>query len=195
MSLDEIESRLGSLLQVNTISQLKSGVWKEWLEAIVLLNQEVEVLQDLDQSAELLIRLLCVVLGWGPTRSCRSHCTHSFIGEKISEKMCCSLPCKHVLPSGEDPLYGVDVNIGGITDSFANFIWEPAVVKINVLIVATKVVCLVLGVDEMVKNPEVYKLIQISRNAERHSKVLSILALKHLRPFFMVVLLVFLCIG
>ncbi|KAF6168243.1 hypothetical protein GIB67_011628 [Kingdonia uniflora] len=32
MSLDEIESRLGSLLQANTISQLKSGVWKERLE-------------------------------------------------------------------------------------------------------------------------------------------------------------------
>ncbi|KAF6163136.1 hypothetical protein GIB67_025000 [Kingdonia uniflora] len=65
MSLDEIESRLGSLLQANTISQLKSGVWKERLEAIVLLKQEVEGLQDLDQSAELLIRLLCAVPGWG----------------------------------------------------------------------------------------------------------------------------------
>ncbi|KAF6158932.1 hypothetical protein GIB67_012349 [Kingdonia uniflora] len=29
MSLDEIKSRLGSLLQANAISQLKSGVWKE----------------------------------------------------------------------------------------------------------------------------------------------------------------------
>ncbi|KAF6169432.1 hypothetical protein GIB67_021435, partial [Kingdonia uniflora] len=128
MSLDEIESRLGSLLQANTISQLKSGVWKKRLE-------------------------------------------------------------------GEGVLYGVDVNTGGITDSFANFIWEPAVVKINALIVATEVACLVLSVDEMVKNPEVYKLIQTSRKAQRHSKTLSILAVKHPIPFFMVVLLVFLCIG
>ncbi|KAF6147238.1 hypothetical protein GIB67_039368, partial [Kingdonia uniflora] len=32
ISLDEIESGLGSLLEANTISQLKSGVWKERLE-------------------------------------------------------------------------------------------------------------------------------------------------------------------
>ena len=32
MSLEEIESRLGSLIQVDTISQLKSSVWKERLE-------------------------------------------------------------------------------------------------------------------------------------------------------------------
>ncbi|KAF6142095.1 hypothetical protein GIB67_037013 [Kingdonia uniflora] len=109
--------------------------------------------------------------------------------------MCCSLPCRHVLPSGEGVLYGVDVNTGGITDSFANFIWEPKVVKINALIVATNVACLVLGVDEMVKNPEVYKLVQTCRNAQRHLKDISILAVKHQRPFFMLVLLVFLYIG
>jgi T-complex protein 1 subunit eta len=26
--------------------------------------------------------------------------------------------------------YGVDINTGGIADSFANFVWEPAVVKV-----------------------------------------------------------------
>ncbi|XP_077214159.1 protein MOR1-like [Tasmannia lanceolata] len=65
MSLEEIEGRLGSLLQADTISQLKSGVWKERLEAIILLKQEVEGLENLDQAAELLIRLLCAVPGWG----------------------------------------------------------------------------------------------------------------------------------
>ncbi|KAF6159328.1 hypothetical protein GIB67_032099, partial [Kingdonia uniflora] len=33
---------------------------------------------------------------------------------------------------------------------------------------------------------QVYKLIQVSRNTQRHSKAVSILALKHPRPFFMV---------
>ncbi|KAF8413913.1 hypothetical protein HHK36_001909 [Tetracentron sinense] len=73
MSLEEIESRLGSLLQPDTISQLKSGVWKERLEvnkvhlvaAIISLKLQVEGLQDLNQSAEILIRLLCAVPGWG----------------------------------------------------------------------------------------------------------------------------------
>ncbi|OVA00544.1 HEAT [Macleaya cordata] len=64
MTLEEIESRLGSLLQADTISQLKSGVWKERLEAILSLKQEVEGLQNLDQSAEILIRLLCNIPGW-----------------------------------------------------------------------------------------------------------------------------------
>ena len=32
MSLEEIESRLGSLINADTVSQLKSAVWKERLE-------------------------------------------------------------------------------------------------------------------------------------------------------------------
>ncbi|KAK6267582.1 hypothetical protein QUC31_011742 [Theobroma cacao] len=64
MSLEEIESRLGSLIQADTVSQLKSAVWKERLEAISLLKQQVEGIQDLDKSVEILIRLLCAVPGW-----------------------------------------------------------------------------------------------------------------------------------
>lgn len=64
MSLEEIESRLGSLIQADTISQLKSTAWKERLEAIGSLKQQVEGVQDLNQSVEILIRLLCTVPGW-----------------------------------------------------------------------------------------------------------------------------------
>lgn len=64
MSLDEIENRLGSLIQTDTISQLKSAVWKERLEAIVSFKEQVEAIQNLDQSVEILIRLLCAVPGW-----------------------------------------------------------------------------------------------------------------------------------
>ncbi|XP_061370641.1 protein MOR1-like isoform X2 [Gastrolobium bilobum] len=65
MSLEEIESRIGSLIQSDTITQLKSAVWKERLEAISSLKQQVEGLQDIDQSVEILIRLLCTLPGWG----------------------------------------------------------------------------------------------------------------------------------
>ncbi|XP_019426639.1 PREDICTED: protein MOR1-like [Lupinus angustifolius] len=65
MSLDEIESRIGSLVQSDTITLLKSTVWKERLEAIGSLKQQVEGLQDLDRSVEILIRLLCTLPGWG----------------------------------------------------------------------------------------------------------------------------------
>ncbi|KAL3627734.1 Protein MICROTUBULE ORGANIZATION 1 [Castilleja foliolosa] len=64
MSLEEIETRLGSLIQADTITQMKSSVWKERLEAIVSFKEQVEVLNNLDPSVEILIRLLCVVPGW-----------------------------------------------------------------------------------------------------------------------------------
>ncbi|KAL7258241.1 hypothetical protein ACSBR1_004373 [Camellia fascicularis] len=53
---------------------------------------------------------------------------------------------KHALQS--------DINTGGIADSFANFVWEPAVVKINAINAATEATCLILSVDETVKNPK-----------------------------------------
>nr|GFA21702.1 T-complex protein 1 subunit eta [Tanacetum cinerariifolium] len=61
------------------------------------------------------------------------------------------------LEVGEGALYGVDINTGGICDSFANFVWEPAVVKINAINVVAKASCLILSVDETVKNPKVYQ--------------------------------------
>ncbi|KAG6794093.1 hypothetical protein POTOM_003328 [Populus tomentosa] len=64
MSLEEIETRLGSLIQADTVSQLKSAVWKERLEAISSFKLLVEGLQNLDQSVEILIRLLCAIPGW-----------------------------------------------------------------------------------------------------------------------------------
>ena len=42
------------------------------------------------------------------------------------------LICDNVVP-GDGANYGVDINTGGIADSFANFVWEPAVVKVIVL--------------------------------------------------------------
>lgn len=35
MSLEEIEGKIGSLVKADTISQLKSGVWKERLEGFI----------------------------------------------------------------------------------------------------------------------------------------------------------------
>ncbi|KAK7396244.1 hypothetical protein VNO78_17110 [Psophocarpus tetragonolobus] len=51
---------------------------------------------------------------------------------------------KHALPFGwlaiffEGAPYGVDIITGGIPDFFANFVWEPAIVKINAINVATE---------------------------------------------------------
>ncbi|VFQ78444.1 unnamed protein product [Cuscuta campestris] len=64
MSLEQIESKLGSLIQPDTISMLKSAVWKERVEAIVSFKEQVEALKELDPSVEILIRLLSSVPGW-----------------------------------------------------------------------------------------------------------------------------------
>lgn len=61
---------------------------------------------------------------------------------------------KHALGSGEGALFGVDINNGGIIDTFANFVWEPSVVKINAINAATEAACLVLSVDETIRNPK-----------------------------------------
>lgn len=65
MSLEEIEEKISSFIQADTITQLKSAVWKERLEAIGSFKEQVESLKGLDTSVEILIRLLCAVPGWG----------------------------------------------------------------------------------------------------------------------------------
>ncbi|KAI9001897.1 chaperonin Cpn60/TCP-1 family [Gaertneriomyces semiglobifer] len=48
--------------------------------------------------------------------------------------------------------YGVDIESEDITDNFTGFVWEPALVKTNMISAATEAACLVLSVDETVKN-------------------------------------------
>ncbi|KAI8911451.1 chaperonin Cpn60/TCP-1 family [Gorgonomyces haynaldii] len=50
--------------------------------------------------------------------------------------------------------YGVDMLSESIADNFENFVWEPTLVKVNMLASATEAACLVLSVDETVKNPQ-----------------------------------------
>ena len=61
---------------------------------------------------------------------------------------------RHASPNGDGKLYGVDVNTGGLIDTYAAFIWEPSLVKINAIRAATEAACLVLSVDETVRNPK-----------------------------------------
>lgn len=61
---------------------------------------------------------------------------------------------KHASKGGDGINFGVDVNTGGVVDTYASFVWEPALVKINALTAATEAACLVLSVDETVRNPK-----------------------------------------
>merc|ERR1712038_169879 len=49
--------------------------------------------------------------------------------------------------------FGVDILKEDIADNFEAFVWEPAVVRINAITAASEAACLILSVDETVKNP------------------------------------------
>ena len=49
--------------------------------------------------------------------------------------------------------YGVDVVESGICDTFESYVWEATVMKKNALEAATEAACLILSVDETVRNP------------------------------------------
>lgn len=53
----------------------------------------------------------------------------------------------------EDGLwYGVDILNEDIADNMKGMVWEPALVRINALTAATEAACLILSIDETVKN-------------------------------------------
>ncbi|CAN6605154.1 T-complex protein 1 subunit eta [Trichomonascus vanleenenianus] len=49
---------------------------------------------------------------------------------------------------------GVDFKSEGVADNMVNFVWEPALVKINALQSATEAACVILSVDETIKNEQ-----------------------------------------
>lgn len=50
--------------------------------------------------------------------------------------------------------FGVDVDKEGIIDTFETGVWEPSSNKINALSAATEAACVILSVDETVRNPK-----------------------------------------
>ncbi|XP_006816737.1 T-complex protein 1 subunit eta [Saccoglossus kowalevskii] len=50
--------------------------------------------------------------------------------------------------------YGVDINNEDIADNLVACVWEPAIVKMNAITAASEAACLILSVDETVKNPQ-----------------------------------------
>lgn len=59
---------------------------------------------------------------------------------------------KHASPEGK--YFGVDLMNEGLQDTFANHVWEPALVKLNSVEAATEAAIMILSVDETVKNPK-----------------------------------------
>lgn len=54
---------------------------------------------------------------------------------------------------------GVDVDgPTGVRDNMEAFVWEPTLVKVNAISSASEAACLILSVDETVKNPQAEKV-------------------------------------
>jgi len=50
---------------------------------------------------------------------------------------------------------GVDVDgASGVRNNMEAFVWEPSLVKINAIGSATEAACLILSIDETVRNPQ-----------------------------------------
>ncbi|GJQ12138.1 hypothetical protein GpartN1_g3929.t1 [Galdieria partita] len=52
------------------------------------------------------------------------------------------------------PSVGIDLTTGEICDTWKSIVWEPSLVKMNVLSAATEAACLILQVDETIKNAQ-----------------------------------------
>jgi T-complex protein 1 subunit eta len=60
--------------------------------------------------------------------------------------------------------YGVDVDgPEGVRDNMEAFVWEPSLVKVNAINSASEAACLILSVDETVRNPQSEQACVISR--------------------------------
>jgi T-complex protein 1 subunit eta len=49
---------------------------------------------------------------------------------------------------------GVDIENEGVFDALENFVWEPLLVKKNAISAAAEAACMILSIDETVKNPK-----------------------------------------
>jgi len=61
---------------------------------------------------------------------------------------------EHMSSSGEGKWIGVDVLNEGICDTFLSGVWEPASNKLNSLASASEAACVILSIDETIKNPQ-----------------------------------------
>merc|ERR1712072_684979 len=71
-----------------------------------------------------------------------------------STKILNQLRTKHAQSGPEGRWFGVDCMNCSIVDTFANYVWEPVIVKESALSAATEAACLILSIDETVKNPQ-----------------------------------------
>mmetsp|Transcript_30994 Transcript_30994/g.92064 ORF Transcript_30994/g.92064 Transcript_30994/m.92064 type:complete len:564 (-) Transcript_30994:132-1823(-) len=61
---------------------------------------------------------------------------------------------QHAVATAETRWIGVDCFNCGVCDTFAAYIWEPVAVKESAISAAAEAACLILSIDETIKNPQ-----------------------------------------
>jgi T-complex protein 1 subunit eta len=61
---------------------------------------------------------------------------------------------KHAQEGEDGTWFGVDVINSRIANMYKQFVWEPELVRINVISAATEAACTILSVDQTIKNPK-----------------------------------------
>ena len=61
---------------------------------------------------------------------------------------------KHTQDQDDGIWQGVDVLNNRISDMYKEFVWEPELVRINVISAATEAACTILSVDQTIRNPK-----------------------------------------
>jgi T-complex protein 1 subunit eta len=65
---------------------------------------------------------------------------------------------------------GVDVDgVDGVRNNMDAFVWEPSLVKTNAISSATEAACLILSVDETVRNPQSEQVTAFNYTCMQHT--------------------------
>lgn len=105
-------------------------------EAKTIEGKQQLVLEAFARALEVVPRTLCENAGYDPSDVLNA------------------LRQKHTAGGPEARNFGVNIETGGIHDTFKAKIWEPAANKRNALSAASEAACVILSIDETVRNPQ-----------------------------------------
>jgi len=106
------------------------------LKARTISGKQQHIVNAFAKALEVVPRQLCENAGFDPTNVLQQ------------------LRAQHALPGGEGKWMGVDLDTEGTTDTMVANVWEPAINKINSYTAATEAACVILSIDETVRNPQ-----------------------------------------
>lgn len=119
----------GGAVEMSLATMLRS-------EAKTIEGKQQLVLESFARALEVIPRALCENAGYDPSDVLNA------------------LRQKHTAGGPDARMFGINIETGGIHDTFQAKIWEPATNKRNAIASAAEAACVVLSIDETVRNPQ-----------------------------------------